>query len=209
MVINDYGLARRDRTTKSGAVKSRYTVSIKSEPILVGVDPRTLTKAPAEAIAEHFRKSIAAISEQASQATLKRRASAARNQDKAWVSQRYAGGRIGAMPPNQSDRLFNDSGRLVKSIAVGATKDGWTVNVAANRFDSRTATEAAIVRMFEMLKARVPGWGDPRELYNVLSVRRAIDKSMSDRIKKATERNLDLQIQRLRAAVGLVTSLAG
>lgn len=211
MVINDYGLTRRDRLTKSGSTRSRYTVTIKSEPLVADIDPRRLTKAPAEAIAKHFRESIERISAPAAPATIaaRKRAAKAFADGKSWATRRYSGGRIGAMAPNQSDRLFNDSGRFAKSIAVGAIRDGWVVNVAANRLDSKTASEAAIARMFELLKQHVPGWGDPAELGNVLSVRKAVNDSRARLIQKAKDEHIDAQIRRIRAVFDAVTGLTG
>ena len=211
MVINDYGLARRTSTLKSGATRSRYTVHIASEPLVADIDPRRLTKAPAEAIAKHFRDSIENISAQAAPATIaaRKRSAKAFAEGKSWATRRYSGGRIGAMAPNQSDRLFNESGRFAKSIAVGAVKDGWVINVAANRLDSKTATETAIVRMFDLLKQHVPGWGNPDELDNVLSVRKAMNDATANLIQKAKDKYVDLQIRRIRAVADLVTGLTG
>lgn len=211
LVLNDYGLTRRTTTLKSGATRQRYTVTIKSEPLIASLDPRLLTKAPAEAIANHYRDSIMNISAQAAPATLKKREQAAKAlaDGKSWATRRYSGGRIGTMAPNQSDRLFNDSGRLAKSIAVGAIKDGWVVNVAANRFDNKTATEAAIQHMFDLLKQHVPGWGDPDELNNVLSVRKAMNDATANLIQKAKNERVDAEIRRIRAVIGAVTGLTG
>jgi hypothetical protein len=211
MVLNDYGLHRRERTLKSGAVKSRYTIEIKADPVIIGVDPRPVTKATAESIAEHFRKSIEAISANPKPATIKAQAVAARANaaGKAWATRQYSGGRMGSTPPQQTGRMFNNSGRLAKSLVVGATRDGWVVNVAANRFDPRTASEAGILRMFEQLRAMVPGWGNAGQLMNVLSVRKALNDSLRAQVRKATELTRDLEIQRVKAVIGLVRGLAG
>lgn len=211
MVLNDYGLARRDRANKSGSVKSRYTVTFKSEPLLVNTDPRSLTKAPAEAIAEHLRQRIQGISEQASKATIAARkvAEKALADGKEWAVRRYSGGRIGLKQPNQSQKLFNDSGRFADSIAARATKDGWVVNLAANRLDPSTLDggEAGLLRVVERLRELVPEWGDASQLVNVLSVQRALRKAVADSLQKAKERGLELQKQIMRSALGIAREL--
>jgi hypothetical protein len=211
MVLNDYGLTRRDRANKSGSVKSRYTVTFKSEPLLVNTDPRSLTKAPAEAIAEHLRQRVRDISATASKATIAARVAAqkALAEGKDWARKRYAGGRIGQKSPNQSNRLFNDSGRFVESIVARATKDGWVVNLAANRLDPSTLDggEAGLVRVVERLRELVPEWGDASQLVNVLSVQRALRKAIGDSLQKAKERGLELQKQIMRSALGIAREL--
>lgn len=86
MVLNDYGLTERTRTNKSGAKKSRYTVTIKSEPLLVNTNPRDLGRGPAEAIAQHLRDSIAGITTIAAPNTLRARKTAERGITKASAS---------------------------------------------------------------------------------------------------------------------------
>jgi hypothetical protein len=215
MVLNDYGggsFSRRTPQLKSGkAGKARYTVEIRSDPLLVQTDPKALGAAPAIAIRDHLKQRVGDISETASQATIKARLSAQKAvmTGQPWAMKRYSGGRIGTRAPARTDRLFNDSGRLVESIAVAARGDSWIINVAGNRFDPSTLNggEAALLRIIERLRELVPEWGDARKLVDVLSVQRAIRSSLADAIVKATERTKDLQKQLLEQTFGRVLRL--
>lgn len=166
IVLNDYSgsaTQRRTRTTSNGT-SVRYTLSIKSEPILVDFDPLKLGKGPAEAIAALVSKQIRAISETASLSTQLGRKYAANAfaAGQSWAKKRYSGGRTGAKPPGaaSSDRLFNDSGRLADGIFASENKKegNWTINVPANRFDPTTfkGGESAILSMIERLRNLVP-----------------------------------------------------
>lgn len=206
MVINDYGLTRRTSTLKSGATKQRYYTVIKSEPVLISTDPKALTRATASAAADHLRQRVQDISAQASPATIKRRQVAAKAlaEGKPWAVQRYSGGRTGTMAPNQSDKMFNDSGRFSRSIAVGGTKDGWAINVAANRLDPRTLDggEAGLVKMVERLRQYVPEWGDASRLMEVLSVRRAMKDVGGEMIRKTKSETVDLMTRLMQSVMG-------
>lgn len=188
VVLNEFGLTARSRTSRSGGVKTRYTVEIKAEPLVHNLDARALGKGPAEAIAKFLRDSIGGIGAAASPATVRARASAARNAGKSWASKRYAGGRIGAMAANASDRLFNDSGRLIKSIVARATRAGtYVINVAANRLDPETLDNggaAALGRIFMQLRQYVPQLGDAAALADAIPVRRAVMEARAAMIKK-------------------------
>ena len=115
IVLNQPGnLKRRERT--SGRVQ--FTVEVKSEPLIHNFDPKTLGKPVAEAIAEALRQKVLAITAMVSPETRKDQAVAAKafGEGKALATKRYGGGRIGPMAPTQSGRMFNDSGRMAKSI---------------------------------------------------------------------------------------------
>lgn len=201
LVLNDYSTGSLSKRTRASG-KSRYTVEIKSEPLLTETDPRVLGRGPAEAMAKHLRDRVEGISTQAAPATIKARQVAARAVAKGeqWATKRYSGGRLGLMQPHQSDRLFNDSGRLVRSIVVGAKEDSWIINVAANRLhpDTLNGGEAALLRIFQRLRELVPEWGDARALGDVLSVRRAIRDGLDEALQKAEERGAALKIQRMK-----------
>lgn len=188
LVLNDYGLTERSRTNKAGGVKRRYTVEFKAEPLIHNLDPMALGRGPAMAIAKFLRDSIAGISAAASPATVKARRAARRAAGDSWVSRRYSGGKLGTMQPGQSDRLFNDSGRLIKSIVASATRAGtYVVNVAANRFNPDTLDNggtAALQRIFQLLRQYVPQLGDPALLVDAIPVQRAIREATAGMIKK-------------------------
>ncbi len=182
VVINDMGLERRERTTSTGTT-SRFTVSIKAEPLVHVFDPKTLGMGPAMAIAEHLRERVASIGATASPSTqlARKYAATAFAAGKSYATNRYAGGRIGAMAPNQSPRAFNDSGRFAKSIVAAPTRDNnWVVNVAANRLDPSTFRdgEAGVNRIFVQLRQYVPEFGDASQLLTVPGVRSAIGESI-------------------------------
>jgi len=182
--------------------KERFSVQLKSDPITINLDPKTLGKPVAEAIAHHLRERVRGISERASPATLRARAVAAKAfaAGEAWALKRYAGGKMGGRAPNQSDRSFNDSGRFAESIAVGASKDdSWRINVAANRLSSATATggAAGVQRIWEKLVSLVPEFADMGKLMAASDVVRARVKAQERMFRKGT----------LKEVVGLVNDL--
>jgi hypothetical protein len=225
VTINDFGLQRKDRTSKStGVTKSRFTVSIDATPLTHYCDAVSLGRGPAEAIAEHLRTRIKTLQVEASNATQKRRETAAvafarggsvpkatgkgakaKNAratfeaGAASVMQRYSGGRMGPMAPNQSTKLFNDSGRLADSLIAKPARPTpgqqaeaqWIINVAANRFDPTTfgGGQAAISVMFIRLAELIPEFSDPARLVNIPSVQAAI----TDSYKALMGRNADLR----------------
>lgn len=181
VAINDFGLERRDRTTSTGTA-SRFTVTMKADPVVHVFDPKVLGAGPSLAIAEHLRARVGGIGALAAPSTQLQRkyAATAAAAGKPWASRRYSGGRTGALPPNQSSRLFSDSGRFAQGIVAGATPTGWVVNVAANRLDPSTFKdgEAGVNRMFLLLRQHVPEFGDASQLLTVPAVRGAIGDSL-------------------------------
>ena len=234
IVLNQPGITRRVRT--SGRVQ--FTVEIKSEPLIHTFDPKTLGKVVAEAMAETLRQKILAITQKASAATLEWRKSAERGLSNhaetkelrktkhakaeiaagrghllgnrgGWAHARYGGGRTGAMPPNQSDRMFNDSGRMAKSIAAVARDDSWTVVMAANRLDPATANggELGVHRIFRKLVELVPAFGDTKKLFEEKGVQGAVQQSLQMMIVKAKETRDQLSEARARAALNLAKQI--
>jgi hypothetical protein len=233
------------RESKSGKV--RYTVEVKSEPLVHSFDPKTLGKIVAEALAEELRKKILNITQQASARTIKARESAVRAitkvssraygptgpekygpvapemfgptlKDKrvakmpngAWANARYSGGRMGMMLPNQSDKMFNDSGRLAQSIKATPKDDEWIINVAANRFDpTTTGGELGVRRIWNRLVSLVPAFGNPALLFSEESVKGAVKSSLESLLVKAQETRDRLTEQRAKAALGLVKQVVG
>jgi hypothetical protein len=147
-----------------------------------------LGKGPAEAIAKFFRDSIRSIGASAAPATIKARKAAKKNEGKSWVNRRYAGGKTGSMEPAASTALFNDSGRLIKSIVAGATRTGtYVVNVAANRFSPDTLDNGGMValqKIFALLRHYVPQLGDAEALADALPVRAAVKEASAAMFKK-------------------------
>lgn len=199
------------RTSKTG--RDRYTVTVAGDSLLINTDPKSLGKPVAEAIAEHLRMRITSITASVAPATIKAREAAKKALDagKAWATRRYSGGRIGTMQPGQGNTFGNDSGRLAKSVAVGATKDGYVVNVASNRFDASTFNggETGLQAFFTRLAQYVPELADPREWLNALPVRKAIKDSLSDAIQKAGEKRANLIRQRMAGRIQVAKALLG
>lgn len=219
VAINDFGLARRERTTSAGT-SVRYTVSIEADPLLHVFDAKRLGAGPAMAIAEHLQTRIGAIGVTASPSTLLKRkyARSAMERGARWATKRYSGGKIGTLQPDQSDKLFNDSSRLVKGLIAKPTRDNqWVINVAANRLDPSTFEdgEAGLVRMVARLRELVPEFGDANALAGVPVVRQAIGESVDYIFVSAMGRSYgggtDLrarvranQLEAIRAAIGLL-----
>jgi hypothetical protein len=163
-VLNDFsGTTVEERTRKSG--KKVVTISMESTPILIHHNPLELGRPVAEAIASLAREQMAGIQERVSEATVEYREKVARAYDRGapWAVKRYSGGRTGATPPQGSDRMFNDSGRMAKSVTANANKaeGGWTVNVAANRLDRSSFPGDSFNRMVTRLVELVPVLRNP------------------------------------------------
>lgn len=214
-VLNDYNgssLTRRTPRLKSGrSGKARYTVTISSEPLLIQTDPKALGAGPAAAIRDLLKQRTEDITATASEATMKARLSAQKAvmNGERWAMRRYSGGRIGTRAPARSDRLFNDSGRLIESIAVGATSKGYVINVAGNRFDPSTLNggEAALLRIVDRLRELVPEFGDPKLLLDSLPVQRALRDGAREMVQKANARTVQTERQLMHTAAGIAVRL--
>lgn len=235
IVLNDYA-ERRVRTTSNGT-KSRVTLSIKAEPILHDLSETNLGAGPAAAIQAAIIKQIQNITEVAKPATILRRQSARQllatgvaadnkaaaktKTAKTWIAQgfkgaigeghatvaRYTGGRLGELPPTGSVRLFNDSGRLAKSILVrqNTQEENWTINVAANRLDESTFTPAAFMRMLQRLRAHVPVLANPLDNEDV---QKAIVQGIGDVAIKAIEKGENLQAEIAKRRLAAIQQIA-
>lgn len=213
VTINDFGLQRRERVSPTGKASVRFTVGISGSPLPHDLDPAMLGRKPAEAMADWLRERVKSIQAAASPATEKQRvhAAAALRRGEDWALKRYAGGRMGLMPPNPTGNLFNDSGRFAKGIIarpVGASgrvgnPNEWVINVPANRLDPSTLHGAvqgvaALQRIYARLVELVPEFGNPGMLVNIPSVRRAIEDSAKAIIGKNGDLRDKLQAARLR-----------
>ena len=205
IAINEFGLRQLERTSAKGKVSSRFAVSIDAQPLLHVFDPVELGRGPGEAIAEHLRARVRTISARASPSTLATRANAARAFEAGAPAalKRYSGGRMGPMTPNQSDKLFNDSGRLGTGIFARYAKSGeWMVNFPANRMSPRTFAEgvAGVDAMYRRLVELVPEFGNVKELLKVPSVQAAIIQGAKDIV----QRNADLRSKLARAKLNVL-----
>lgn len=195
------------RTSKTG--KTRATIVVRSEPIVINTDPKALGAPVAAAIVHHFREKIAGIAAVAAPATLKARKVAAKAfaEGKSWAMKRYSGGKTGPMAPNQSDRAFNDSGRSVKTITANASSDGaWRVNFAANRLSA--ATSGGVQRIYDKLISFVPELANPALLLENDIVRKGIEKSMAAMITKQQASSSKLGLEIVRQVIDIGRQLA-
>lgn len=207
VVLGDYQnngtyYAERRGTLASGKQrKPRYSIEIKSEPLLHNFDDMMLGRGPADAIAELISTQIKNISEQARPATLADRQKNFLEFQRGAPNavKRYSGGRLGSMPPNPDSRtLFNDSGRLAKSIFATQNKTDktYTINVAANRLTIASLGPRAaeiVARLVQLVPAM-----DPAKLPGYKVIEDSIRASISDMLAKATDRQ-QLLLKRLAA----------
>lgn len=186
-VLNDFGsgtLERRTRTSSSGKASDRWSVTLDAKPITLDFDTKTLGRGLADTIAEHLRHRVSSIGAVASVSTqLKRKYAAnALQRGASWAVRRYTGGRTGVTPPNQTPRLFNDSGRFARGIVVGPTRDNnWVINVPANRLNAaHLGSENALRDIVNMLRQHVPEFGSAAELVKIPAIRHAIEVAARD-----------------------------
>lgn len=184
--LNSFGdgsLERRTRTSSSGRSSDRWSVTVDAKPLKLDFDTKTLGAGVALKISSYLRDRIANIDATASESTQVKRkhAATAFASGKRWAMKRYAGGRIGGMTPNKSPRLFNDSGRFVRSIVARPTRDNnWVINVAANRFNAaQLGSESALVRIVDRLREFVPEFGSAARLAGVAEISTEIQKSVN------------------------------
>ncbi len=180
-IIND-GLEMR--TNKSG--KQRFVIRRVTEPVCINTDPVLLAMKPAQAFAEFLRQKIAGVSASPAANTLRARRSELKAfvLGKPWAMERFSGGRMGSMPPLRSEQALNNSGRLIKGIAVTKGKDDWRVNVPANRLDEKTIH--GFERVWNRLTQLVPEIGKPLESGIVQEATRWTMRNMIQVQKKQT-----------------------
>ncbi len=209
------GIERRDRVTKSGATKSRYTVSIRSEKLIFNLSEKALSKPTAEAIKKLIQERIAGISDQAAPNTIKARQVAAKavSLGKAWAVKRYSGGKTGALPPNQSTALFNDSGRFWRAMSAAWVGEGsagrWVINFAANRLspgtlDGKGGGDSVVLQIWERLKGLVPELGNMDLIADSIPVRAAMQKSLETMIQKTSSEGWEAAVSIVENVVSFV-----
>ena len=147
-------IRERTRTLASGKTQVRFTVEVRSEPIIHDFRDKELGRRPAEVLAEILRENLRKFNRPVSAATQRKRkyAAAAYDRSERWAMKRYSGGRMGARRPDPSSAVwFKDSGRLAESLypTHNPTEGHYTVNVAANRLD-RASFGAGFERFLEV-----------------------------------------------------------
>ena len=218
----------RKHESKSGKV--RFSISMKSEALVIGLDAKTLGDEVAKTMAAELRRQVEGITAEAAPATIKARESAARafagggltraemaktdhgkreiaagrtlNGD--WAQERYSGGKLGPMPPNQSRRAFNDSGRFARGIAVQAAPGKWRINVPANRLDPQTGN---VTRIWARLIELVPAFANVGLLMDSKDVREGVERGLGTMIAKAKESGDQLSVQRAKNMLALIARI--
>ncbi len=206
--FSDVRVESRQRTSGKRVV----TLQIESTPIICHHNPLELGKPVAEAIAATIQKQIRAINERASEATIRARKVAAKAfaAGERWAVKRYSGGRMGAMPPNQSDRAFNDSGRLASSVTARANEKegGWTINVAANRLLPSDFKGDGFARMIVRLRELVPALVNPLAQREIVEAMQDTWKAMHEvRAMAAAEKQRALKGQWVREGLKVLRGL--
>lgn len=214
MVLNDFGPLER-RVSKTG--REKFVVTVRSEKIVHNFDAKSLGAGVAAAIAKHIKDRIKAIPGTVRVNTLRARKSAARavGRGAGWALKRYSGGRTGPTPPMAGAQLFNDSGRLANSLVVGPKGDGYTINVAANRFSPETLDNggsSALAEIGRRLAQYVPELSNPSMLMDSIPIRHAVQNARAALLTKtrlgASKSEVEAIIATARLAMQLFEGLA-
>jgi hypothetical protein len=211
----DITLAARRGTLASGAQrKARYSIEIRSEPLLFELNELNLGGELAAAWAQRIRDNIQGIAVPASKATQAMRAKAvdALAAGASWAVKRYSGGRMGTRAPNQSDKLFYDSGRLAEGVHLrqNLTDSSYTLNVPSNRLNREQfgrGYDEMVTRLVELAPML-----DPRKALGDPVIEKAIKESVATMISKAESRAeaaIQRSLAKLRAERVRVLKLVG
>lgn len=217
----DTFFTKRAGTLPSGKERApRYTVEIRSQPLLFDFDETNLGMEVAEAYRQVISDQIRLISEpvRASTVRMRQKARQAYDAGASWALLRYSGGRIGPMPPNPNSRTkFSDSGRLAKGVFVRQNpKDRtFTVNLPTNRFNPAISGMDVVLKWFADLRRLVPAL-NPGKAAKLPAVDAAIDRGIAAMIQKAD--SIDkarlhamrmARLQALRAVAAAALEVAG
>jgi hypothetical protein len=194
----------KKRTSKSGKV--RFTVEMRSEPLIFNLDPKILEETVAKSIAEELRTQVKGISTSAAPATLRSRAveRKAYAAGKSWATKRFSGGKTGPTPPTTNTAAFNNSGRFAQSIVAMANYGKWTINFAANRLDPSTGN---VDRIWARLVQFVPAFADVTKLYESARVRQTMERALGALMTKGEKTHDELSVSRARNLLSLGVQL--
>lgn len=188
--------------------KARVTLEVKSEPILVDLDPQRIGAPVAKAIEEAVRARLENNLEPARASTIeaRKRAAVAFDKGERWALKEYGGGKIGPMRPHRSNSVRKgvDSGRLAKSFSMRfAPKSAdYMLNVAANRL-----TPEFLARNSEFLPWLVTSIVQPALADKSLS--KAIAQALGDSVQKVHDARLAMQKRLRDNARGLIDATRG
>jgi len=206
LIINEWSagnvkFAERRGTTPSGAQrKPRYTIETKSEPLLMDLDGMNLGQGVAAAWLQRIKDQIHGIATVVTPATqaMRVKAGMAFQKGEAWALKRYAGGRMGPLMPNQTNKFGLDSFRLVNGLSMRAnpTDGSYTINAPANRLNPSLFGKGfdAFVDKFVSL---VPALDGDKALGD-REIEKAIKDGLADMLTKA-ESNSAAALARAKA----------
>lgn len=188
--------------------KARVTLEVKSEPILVDLDPQRIGAPVAKAIEEAVRFRLENNLETAKPGTIeaRKRAAAAFDRGESWTRKEYGGGRTGPMRPYRSNSVRRgvDSGRLAHTLQMRfAPRSGdYMLNTAANRL-----TPDFLSRHPDFLPWLVTSIVQPALADKSLS--KAIAQALGDSVQKVHDARLAMQKRLRDNARGLIDATRG
>lgn len=182
-----------------------YRVDFESDALLVNMDAKELNSVFSAGLLQILQKQISDVTETVSPATLQRRQRHRANPGTRSYHRRYAGGRIGDLPPSTSVRKFNDSGRMARHPVVNVRRrtsgqSAAVVNWPANRFDPKTGGNIDNIisdaqRLIPLLR------GDIRQTREVGDLIRTLSEG-SIAISEAQLREKQRQLRRIQLQIG-------
>ena len=214
--------SKSHRISAAGKESVKVIVNWEADPLYINLESKEYAALIAQEIAAEIQRDIRDIPERVKPETVARRETALR----AWNAGRhsktlmakYAGGRIGPMSPKVSDKMFQDSGRLLKSIILQPRKtsrgtSSITMNVAINRFDPKTfgGGEAGLEQfVFARLRQHVPAFkSSGMSPHNYPPLQKALDKAAGLMFARNSSELASSRLALGRAYLNLGRSLAG
>jgi hypothetical protein len=203
VVLSDFrGVQTQQRTRSSG--KQQTSLKITGEPVAVNLDEKELARAAAAAIVDVIREQVTGIGTDASKGTQAKRRTQAKAYaaGEAWAMRQFSGGKMGATPPNQTARLFNNSGRMAKGIHAVWSKSeaAWIVRFPANRFAPEFLAKPGGQAVLDRLVELVPSMRNPMAEPAVIDALERTEEMMRFVLRgKAGDARRAAEIVRLRA----------
>lgn len=163
-VINVNAVFSQKKTIskKTGKIRLKnYRIDIIADDLIIDLRARETNADFTGLLQEILDKQWSRVTETVSPSTLARRESAQRNPGSRTNQKRYAGGKIGALTPNQTPYKFRDSNRMRHTTIKLRTKStgeaAATINVPANRLDPTTfGNQAQFQQMILDLRRLIP-----------------------------------------------------
>jgi hypothetical protein len=161
--VNAAFTQRKTTSKKTGRIRLKnFRIDIEADDLIVDLRARETNAEFTGLLQEILNTQWGRVTETVSPTTLARRESAARNPGSKANQRRYAGGKIGALTPNQTPYKFRDSNRMRHTtirLRPGGSKGqgAATINVPANRLDPTTfGNQAQFQQMLSDLRRLIP-----------------------------------------------------